>query len=212
MRRLPWLIALGLGVAAVLGAAQDGDWTAYGRDAGGERFSPLDQIRAGNVGSLAVAWTYHTGDAFTPAEGRPTAFEATPLVVDGVLYLSTPLGKVIALDPVSGQQRWVFDAKVPRDKGYGDFASRGVSSWRRGNERRIIVATVDARLIALDAGTGRPAASFGDERHRRSPPRAAGAADRLRRLRGDVAAGDRQRHDRRRIGDRRRHLEAASER
>jgi len=162
MWRLPRLISLALGVAAVLGAAQDGDWTAYGRDAGGERFSPLDQIRAGNVGSLEVAWTYHTGDALTPAEGRPTAFEATPLVVDGILYLSTPLGKVIALDPVSGQQRWVFDAKVPRDKGYGDFASRGVSYWRRGNQRRIVVATVDARLIALDAGTGRPAASFGE--------------------------------------------------
>ena len=162
MRRFAWPIPLALGLVVVLSGAQEGDWTAYGRDAGGERFSPLDQIRASNVGSLAVAWTYRTGDAFTPAEGRPTAFEATPLVVDGLLYLSTPLGKVIALDPVSGQPRWVFDAKVPRDKGYGDFASRGVSFWRRGNARRVIVATVDARLIALDAGTGRPISSFGD--------------------------------------------------
>ena len=154
----------------------------------------------------------HTGDAFTPAEGRPTAFEATPLVADGVLYLSTPLGKVIALDPVSGQQRWVFDAKVPRDKGYGDFVSRGVSLWRRGNERRIIVATVDARLIALDAGTGRPVAGFGDggtidlRRGLRVPP------DRLRRLRGHLAAGHRRRHHRGGFGDRGRHLEAAPER
>ena len=162
MRRRAWLITPVLATAALLTAAQDGDWTAYGHDPGGERFSPLEQIQASNVSSLEVAWTYHTGDAFTPAEGRPTAFEATPLVADGVLYLSTPLGKVIALDPVSGQQRWVFDAKVPRDKGYGDFVSRGVSLWRRGNERRIIVATVDARLIALDAGTGRPVAGFGD--------------------------------------------------
>jgi quinoprotein glucose dehydrogenase len=161
MRRLAWLMLPAMTVIA-LAAAQDGDWTAYGRDAGGERFSPLDQIRPGNVGTLAVAWTYRTGDAFTPADGRPTAFEATPLVSDGTLYLSTPLGKVIALDPVSGQQRWVFDAKVPRDKGYGDFASRGVSLWRRGTDRRIIVATVDARLFALDAGTGRPIAGFGE--------------------------------------------------
>jgi len=162
MRRRAWLVAATLVTAAVLTSAQDGDWTAYGRDAGGERFSPLDQIRASNVSSLVIAWTYHTGDAFTPPDGRPTAFEATPLVADGILYLSTPLGKVIAVDPVSGQQRWVFDAKVPRDKGYGDFASRGVSLWQRGNERRIIVATVDARLIALDAGTGRPVPGFGD--------------------------------------------------
>ncbi|MEO7274230.1 MAG: pyrroloquinoline quinone-dependent dehydrogenase [Vicinamibacterales bacterium] len=162
MRKLPWCFSLLLAAVVAATAAQDGDWTAYGRDAGGERFSPLDQIRASNVGSLAVAWTYRTGDAFTPADGRPTAFEATPLVVDGILFLSTPLGKVIALDPVSGQPRWVYDAVVPRDKGYGDFASRGVSFWRRGNERRIIVATVDARLIALEAGTGRLVHGFGE--------------------------------------------------
>ena len=111
-------------------AAQDGDWVAYGRDPGGERFSPLDAIRRDNVASLQVAWTFRTGDAYEPKNGRPTAFEATPLHVDGTLYLSTPVGRVIALDPVNGRQRWAFDAKVPRDKGYGDFASRGVSTWQ----------------------------------------------------------------------------------
>jgi quinoprotein glucose dehydrogenase len=149
--------------AAMLGAAQDGDWIAYGRDPGGERFSPLDQIRPENVASLQVAWTYRTGDALEPASGRPTAFEATPLHVDGTLYLSTPLGRVIALDPVTGRERWTFDGRVPRDKGYGDFASRGVSLWQRGRERRIFVATVDARLIALDAGTGAVVRSFGED-------------------------------------------------
>src|SRR4051812_13700576 len=73
-----------------------------------------------------------------------TAFEATPLYVEGTLYLSTPLGRIIALDPVSAKEKWVFDAKVPRDMGYGDFASRGVSTWKRGAERRIFVATIDA--------------------------------------------------------------------
>jgi quinoprotein glucose dehydrogenase len=140
---------------------RDGDWPFYGRDAGGERFSPLDAIHRANVTSLAIAWTFRTGDAYTPREGRPTAFEATPLYVDDTLYLSTPLGRVIALDPVSGKARWAFDAKVPRDKGYGDFASRGVSIWQRGNERRIFVATIDARLIALDAKTGRAIHGFG---------------------------------------------------
>ena len=66
-----------------------------------------------NVASLRIAWTFRTGDAYQPPRGRPTAFEATPLYVDGTLYLSTPLGRVIALDPVTGRQRWVFDAKVP---------------------------------------------------------------------------------------------------
>jgi quinoprotein glucose dehydrogenase len=163
MRRLGWLGSSVLVLSALLGAAQDGDWGAYGRDAGGERFSPLDQIRRENVASLQIAWTFRTGDAYTPKEGRPTAFEATPLHVDGTLYLSTPLGRVIALDPVTGRQRWVFDGQVPRDRGYGDFASRGVSVWRRGSERRVFVATIDARLIALDARSGRPVPGFGDQ-------------------------------------------------
>ena len=140
----------------------DGDWPAYGRDQGGERFSPLDAINRGNVTSLQVAWTFRTGDAYQPPKSRPTAFEATPLHVDGTLYLSTPLGRVIALDPVTGRQRWAFDAKVPRDAGYGDFASRGVAIWQRDNERRIVVATIDARLIALDASTGKLVQGFGD--------------------------------------------------
>ncbi len=144
------------------GSPQDGDWPAYGRDAGGERFSPLQVIHRGNVSSLEVAWMFRTGDAYQPPEGRPTAFEATPLYADDTLYLSTPLGHVIALDPVTGQQRWVFDAKVPRDKGYGDFASRGVSIWQRGTERRIFVATLDARLIALDAKMGGVIHGFGN--------------------------------------------------
>jgi quinoprotein glucose dehydrogenase len=159
-RAVAWIVCL---VSAVAIAAAQGDWEAYGRDAGGERFSPLDAINRSNVSSLEVAWTFRTGDAYQPPEGRPTAFEATPLHVDGTLFLSTPVGRVIALDPVTGQQRWAYDAKSPRDKGYGDFASRGVSTWKRGSERRIFVATIDARLIALDAATGSPFAGFGQQ-------------------------------------------------
>jgi quinoprotein glucose dehydrogenase len=140
----------------------DGDWTAYGRDAGGERYSPLDDIRPGNVASLEVAWTFRTGDAYEPKNGRPTAFEATALHIEGTLYFSTPVGRVFALDSSTGQPRWIYDAKVPRDMGYGDFASRGVSMWQRGADRRIIVATIDARLIALDARSGTPVPGFGD--------------------------------------------------
>ena len=122
----------------------------------------MNDIRRDNVASLEVAWTFRTGDAYTPKMGRPTAHEATPLLIDGTLFLSTPLGRVIALDPVTGTKRWVFDAQVPREKGWGDYASRGVSAWRRGADRRIFVATIDARLFALDATTGRPISSFGE--------------------------------------------------
>ena len=89
MRRLGSFACSLLVVGAWLGA-QDGDWATYGRDPGGERFSPLDSIRRENVASLQVAWTFRTGDAYEPKSGRPTAFEATPLHVDGTLYLSTP--------------------------------------------------------------------------------------------------------------------------
>jgi quinoprotein glucose dehydrogenase len=163
MRKNIWVACVIVILLGVLGAQREGDWSAYGRDAGGERFSPLDDINRKNVASLQVAWTFRTGDAYTPKLGRPTAFEATPLHVDGTLYLSTPVGHVIALDPVTGQPRWVFDAKVRRDAGYGDFASRGVSTLQRGNERRIFVATIDARLIALDAKTGEPIQTFGKQ-------------------------------------------------
>ena len=176
MRRGGSLLCGAVVLASLAGAAQDGDWPAYGRDPGGERFSPLDAIRRENVASLQVAWTFRTGDAYAPTDGRPTAFEATPLHVDGTLYLSTPVGRVIALDPITGRQRWAFDARSPRDKGYGDFASRGVSTWpglserpapasrrHRGSERRIFIATIDARLIALDARTGKLIPAFGEQ-------------------------------------------------
>ena len=176
---------LGLFAFAVFGfqTPSDGDWPFYGHDAGDQRFSPLTTIDRENVSRLKIAWTFHTGDAYQPPHGRPTAFEATPIYVDGTLYFATPLGRAIALDPVTGRERWAYDAKVPRDMGYGDFANRGVSLWKSGRERRIFMATVDARLVALDAYTGKPVAGFGDNgvvdlrKGLRIPPRADGFAD-----------------------------------
>jgi quinoprotein glucose dehydrogenase len=133
-----------------------GDWPAYGRDALGSRFSPLAEIDRSNVGRLTVAWTYHTGEPLPTAERR-RSLEVTPIVVDGVMYISTPLGKVIALDPVTGTEKWKFDAHVDPGIRFGDFTNRGVSAWRG----RIYFATTDARLIALDASTGKPVAGFG---------------------------------------------------
>lgn len=161
---LVWAGALVAFFAGSLCASDTGDWPVYGHDPGGQRFSPLKAVNRSNVQSLKVAWTYRTGDAYTPPDGsKSTQFEATPLYIDGTLYLATPLGKIIALDPSNGRPRWTYDAHVPRDKGYGDFATRGVSTWKSpGGQRRIYLASVDARLIAVDAATGKPCQDFGD--------------------------------------------------
>ncbi len=145
-----------------------GEWPAYGRDALGSRFSPLTQITRDNVRQLVVAWTYRTGEADVKTR-QPVKFEATPLMVDGMLYLSTPFGRAIALDPATGKERWTFDAKADRGGNWGDFASRGVSTWVDPSvssgapcKRRIYLPTIDARIVALDAKTGTPCRGFGD--------------------------------------------------
>jgi len=150
-------------VSLSLIAADLGDWPTYGHDPGGQRYSPLTAITPSNVSTLKIAWTYRTGDAYQPKRSKPTAFEATPLYVDGTLYLGTPLGRVIALDPVTGKERWSYDPHIDKDAGFGDYANRGVSTWKApGGERRIYIATIDARLIALNAATGKPCRDFGD--------------------------------------------------
>ncbi len=164
MKVLGRAFLFGFLLALLIAAAETGDWPTYGHDSGGQRFSPLTAINRSNVKSLKVAWTYRTGDAYAPKNGsKPTQFEATPLYVDGSLYIGTPLGRVIALDPVAGKQRWSYDPHVDKDKGYGDYATRGVSTWKSPDGHRLIfIATIDARLIALDAATGKPCSEFGD--------------------------------------------------
>ncbi len=141
------------------------DWPAYGGDAGGSRFSAIAQIDRSNVATLRNAWTFNTGER----EPGSRSFEATPILVDGTLYFSTPLGKIIALDPVTGQERWRHDAKVSAGHGFGDFTSRGVSHWLDEKAapsapcgRRIIAPTIDGRLLALDARDGTPCRGFGE--------------------------------------------------
>ncbi len=133
------------------------EWPAYGGDVLGSRFSRLTQINRENVSRLTVAWTYRTGEPL-PAGGRRRSLEVTPIVVNGVMYISTPLGKVVALDPVSGVEKWKYDARVDPGIRFGDFTNRGVSAWRD----RIYLATTDARLIGLDAASGALVTSFGN--------------------------------------------------
>ena len=162
------LIALTLGIQATRPAS--GEWPFYGHDAGGTRYSPLTQITRDNVSTLAVAWTFHTGDTADGKNGDPrTGFETTPLVVDGTLYLTTGFNRVIALNPETGAQKWAYDPLLERQGDYGDgLINRGVSTWLDDGRaagtacrRRIFEATLDARLIALDAATGAPCADFG---------------------------------------------------
>jgi quinoprotein glucose dehydrogenase len=133
---------------------KDGDWRVTGGDPGNSRYSSLDQINRGNVASLRVAWTYHTGDA--PA--GHSEIQATPIVVDGVLYTTTPSLAVIALRADSGTLIWRFDPFANRKS--ESHVNRGVAYWSEGSERRVFFSA-GRRLYALDAASGRPASTFG---------------------------------------------------
>jgi glucose dehydrogenase len=137
---------------ATLASAQDpADWPNYGRDPGGSKYSPLDQITPANVSKLAVAWTYHTTDP-------GGTWEETPLVINHVMYLASQKNRTIALDADTGKELWSFDPKTPRVSEH-----RGVSWWPGDaqNPPRVILTTA-ARLIELDAKTGKPVQEFGD--------------------------------------------------
>ncbi len=148
------------------------DWPSYGHDPGGTRFSPLTQINKENVGRLKAAWTFHTGDISDGKhDSRRSGFETTPILVDGTLYLTTPFNRVIALDPETGKQRWAYDPRIDSTLPFGDgLINRGVATWldplwakSHPCQRRIYEATLDARLIALDAATGKPCPDFGKD-------------------------------------------------
>src|SRR4051812_32408564 len=111
MKNPLWLLAVAYTTVALAAEPGAGDWPNYGRTAGGERHSPLAQVNRDNVAKLTLAWEFHTGEA-TEQTGAPTALETTPLAVDGTLYVSTPLGRVVALDPVTGKPRWIRDLEV----------------------------------------------------------------------------------------------------
>src|SRR3989442_88863 len=139
------------------------EWPYYGGDQAQSKYSLAADITPKNVGQLGVAWEWRHGDMPFPQYGtRPGNFEVTPLMIDNVLYLSTPYTRVVALDAESGQQLWAFDPKIYID-GQGsaiDFTHRGVAVWREGGSSRVFLNSRD-RLYALDARTGSPIATFG---------------------------------------------------
>jgi membrane-bound PQQ-dependent dehydrogenase (glucose/quinate/shikimate family) len=141
------------------------EWRFYGGNARGTRFSSLQQINRRNVGALKRAWTYHTGEVNRSNETdrhHIAPFETTPLVVDGMLYLSTPSNRVIALDAETGKEIWQFDPQAGRAE-RTFFQHRGVAYWQseKGDDRRILYGTFDGHMVCLDAKTGKTCHGFG---------------------------------------------------
>lgn len=147
----------------MLPAASAADWSFYGGDAAGTRYSSLKQVTRENVARLKPVWTYHTGALVPHTElNEKAAFEATPILFDGTLYLSTPFNSVMALDPGTGTEKWIYDPKVNRSHGYSEVSSRGVSAWTDSKaaegapcKLRIFEGTIDARVISIDGETGK---------------------------------------------------------
>ena len=126
---------------------EPGNWMSYGRTYSEQRFSPLRQINEQNVGQLGLAW-------YVDVDGR-RGQEATPIVVDGVMYFSTAWSKVFAVNAATGEKLWSYDPKVPPEWAVNaccDVVNRGVAVWRG----KVFVGTLDGRLVALDASTGKP--------------------------------------------------------
>jgi quinoprotein glucose dehydrogenase len=150
-------------------SAPNSGWPTYANDPGGTRYSSAQQIDRTNVTRLQLAWTYRTGAMDVQTESKhKAAFEATPILVEEKLFLSTPYNRVVALSPQNGARLWEYDPHVNPSQNYSEVTSRGVSAWndpRGGTGRpcrlRIFEGTLDGRLIALDGETGKLCRDFG---------------------------------------------------
>ena len=168
--------------SAAQSATPSTEWPTYGHDPGGMRFSPVTQITPANVSQLQVAWVYHmrpaapaepaggagagaAAGAAAPGRGRGrggsgfAAGQTTPLVVNGVMYIATPYNRVVALDPTTGKEMWVFQLPA------GNPSGRGVEYWPGDAQTppQIVFGTSNGRLFSLDAKSGQPNAAFGEK-------------------------------------------------
>ncbi len=173
-RLLPLCIALLLAVLVACGGGDSPfdpetptDWPAYGGDRGGSGFSPASQITRDNVDQLEQAWVYQTGEGTDLGWFK---FQNTPILNGGLLFISTPLNAIIAIDPASGEEVWHYDPMLSRNKQRTQgWVSRGVAYWEdeaastgAACSNRIFFGTLDATLLALDAETGLPCEDFGE--------------------------------------------------
>jgi quinoprotein glucose dehydrogenase len=152
--------------------AGNGQWPSYGADSGHSKYSPLDQINADNVQRLEIAWTWDSVDQAIRDNNevirergsfRSYAYEVTPLMVNGVLYTTTSLGQIAAIDPASGETLWSFDPVLYLDgrPAVHGFTTRGLSYWTDGEQERLFYAGGRTFLLSIDPATGRPDPAFG---------------------------------------------------
>ena len=180
-------LVAGSGLFAKSALAQQGaagpEWRSYGGDTGSTKYSPLDQIDRGNLADLRIAWQWESVDGRFDLDQlredypnlqvpndisavRISNLKATPLMAGGVLYISTPLSQIAAIEPTTGETLWVND---PRSYASGiptmmlGFSNRGLAYWTDGDLERLIMGTGDAYLVAVDAKTGDVVLAFGDE-------------------------------------------------
>ena len=155
------LVAFALLLMAPPLAAEE--WHHYGNDPGGSRYSPLGQINRDNVKDLRVAWEYDTPDFADGLSGTPTrsAFEATPLVVEGTLYVPTPMDRLLALDAAAGKLEWEFNPGLDRRLGFNLFANRGIGYWKVGDKERLVLGSQSGHVYSIDRKTGRLDPRFG---------------------------------------------------
>ena len=162
------LLPAALLLAAGSASAQQPEWTAFHGDIGSTKFSNVQTITPQNVGSLVRAWDYHTGDVSDGSGDLPeSVWSATPIYANGTLYLGTPFYRIIALDPATGQERWIYDSESALEAlTQPALKNRGVAYWASGTdgvcEKRVYIGTMDAELHAVDADTGLPCADFAD--------------------------------------------------
>jgi len=152
-------------------ALSQGEWPAYAGTYAGSRYSPLTQIDRANAKGLHIAWRWKSPDMAIkeakPAVGPSMANESTPLMVGGTLYTSTSLSQVAAIDAATGETKWLYDPKI-YENGLGlpanlGWLHRGVAYWRNGDDERIVILTAFAQMIAIDAKTGKPVPTFGND-------------------------------------------------
>src|SRR4029077_8841017 len=169
------LITLIVASAYVLGQPSNpapGDWVSYGGTNWSQKFSPLDQITEENFNNLRVAWTWRSPDhdLLTTLPSYPemplsaNGLKGTPLVVRGVMYMSSGLDQIAAIDPVTGTTKWLYNPEAYKDGAQADvlgWQSKGVAYWSDGNDERVFLGTLDGYLLALDAKTGQPIKTCG---------------------------------------------------
>ncbi len=171
-----WILLAPIVLCTGIALAEDIEWPTYGGTAGGGHHTAATEITPDNVNRLQLAWSHRSGDYVaggkslaerTNMHTRPSAFVTTPIMVRDTLFYCTPFNRVFALDPATGHERWVFDPQVDMSR-EPITNCRGVSSWidPQGDDghcsQRIVLGTLDARLITLDANTGERCKSFGD--------------------------------------------------